>query len=149
MCVCMFMRSCMHVCLYSWNSGCAMCMCVCMCACVHACMSVCMSACVCECVRAYTLGTLGDRSTQLLATIKAMKEKIIELLPLSESRWTGCGITKIRSTTTVHFGSPSYHVCGIAIVLGPHAHSSLEAANSGFHPIYEHIIHTCLKIHLL
>ena len=77
-----------------------------------------------------------------------MIEKNVKLLALSESRWTGCGITRIRSTTTVHSGSSSNHVCSGAIALSSHACSSLEAASSVFHPISECIICISLKIHL-
>ena len=67
------------------------------------------------CWNVRTFGILGDQSAQLLAIIKTMKEKIIELLTHSESCWTGCGITNIRSITIVHSVSPSNHVHSIAI----------------------------------
>ena len=100
------------------------------------------------CWNVRTLGTLGDQSAQLLAAIKTMKEKNIELLALSESHWTGCGITRICSTIILHSGSPSNYVCGVAIALSPHTCSSWEAAGSVFHPISERIIHIHLKTHL-
>ena len=79
---------------------------------------------------------------------KTMSEKNIELLAISESCWTGCGITRICSTTIVHSGSPSNHVQGIAIASSPYACSSWEAAGSVFHPISERIIPICLKTYL-
>ena len=77
-----------------------------------------------------------------------MKEKNIKLLALSESCWAGCGITRICSTTILHSGLPSNHVCGIAIALSPCACLSWEAAGSVFHPISKRIISAGLKIHL-
>ena len=77
-----------------------------------------------------------------------MKEKNIELLALSESHWTGDGITRICSTTILHSGSPSNHVHGVAIALSLRACSSREAAGSVFHPSFERIIRIHLNAHL-
>ena len=41
------------------------------------------------CWNVHTLGSLSDQSAQLLATIDTMKKKRIELLALSETRWSG------------------------------------------------------------
>ena len=71
-----------------------------------------------------------------------MKEKNIELLAHYESHWIGCGNNKIS-----HSGSPSNHVCNVAIALSPRACSSWDAAGIIFHPISERII-ICLKTHL-
>ena len=76
-----------------------------------------------------------------------MKKKRIELLALSETRWSGHGIVNIRSTTILSSGSP-VGVHGVAIALSPSARYSWEAAGSVFHPVSGRIIHICLKCHL-
>ena len=65
-----------------------------------------------------------------------MKKKKIELLALSETRWSGHGIVNIRSTTILYSG-PFNGVHGVAIALSPSAHYSWEAAGSEFHPVSE------------
>ena len=85
------------------------------------------------CWNVQTLGTLSDQSTQCLAAIKTMNEKKIDLLALSETRWPGHGIAKVRSTTILHSGTPDTHVQvvhGVAIALSTAAVSSWEAANT-------------------
>ena len=85
------------------------------------------------CWNVQMLGTLSDQSTQCLAAIKTMNEKKIDLLALSETRWPGHGIAKVRSTTILHSGTPDSHVQvvhGVAIALSTAAVSSWEAANS-------------------
>ena len=77
-----------------------------------------------------------------------MNEKKIDLLALSETRWPGHGITKVRSTTILHSGTPVSHVHGVAIALSSAAFSSWEAAGSVFNPISERIIHIRLKTHM-
>lgn len=77
-----------------------------------------------------------------------MVEKRIDLLALSESRWTGNGRTRIQSTTIFHSGTSSSHMHGVAIALSPRAHSSWEAAGSVFSPVSESILSIRLKTHL-
>ena len=96
------------------------------------------------CWNVRTLGSLSDQSAQLLATIDTMKKKKIELLALSETRWSGHGIVNIRSTTILYSG-PSNGVHGVAIALSPSARCSWEAAA---HPVSERIIRIRLKCHL-
>ena len=76
-----------------------------------------------------------------------MKKKKIDLLALSETRWSGHWISQIHSTTILHCGSSNGHH-GVAIALSPSARSSWEAAGSVFHPISECIICIRLKCHL-
>ena len=99
------------------------------------------------CWNVRTLGSLSDQSAQLQATIDTMKKKKIELLALSETRWSGHGIVNIRSTTILYSG-PSNGIHGVAIALSPSARCSWEAAGSVFHPVSEQIIRICLKCHL-
>ena len=75
------------------------------------------------CWNVHTLGSLSDQSAQLLATIDTMKKKRIELLALSETRWSGHGIVDNRSTTILYSGSP-VGVHGVAIALSPSPHYS-------------------------
>jgi hypothetical protein len=77
-----------------------------------------------------------------------MEEKQIDLLALSESRWPGQGVSRIRSTTILHSGSSSAHIHGVAIVLSPQARSSWEAAGCVFIPTSERILSNRLKTHL-
>ena len=69
-------------------------------------------------------------------------------MALSECLWTKCDIARIRSTTILHSGSPSNHICGVAIALSSCAWSSWETAGSIFYPISEQIIRIRLQIHL-
>ena len=100
------------------------------------------------CWNVRSLGTLSNQSAPLLAAIKTMNEKRIELMALSETRWPGHGITKIRSTTILHSGTPDSRVHGVAIALSPAALSSWEATGSVFNPICERIIHIHPKTHM-
>ena len=89
----------------------------------------------------------SDQNAQLLATIDTMKKKSIELLALSETRWSGHSIVNICSTTIL-YSCPSNGVHGVAIGLSPSARYSWKAAGSVFHPVSERIIRICLKCHL-
>ena len=91
------------------------------------------------CWNVSALGSLSDQSVPLQSTINTMKK--IDLLALSETRWSGHGISQIRSTTILHYGS-SNGLHGVAIALSPSACSSWEAAGSVFHPISKCIIYT-------
>ena len=70
------------------------------------------------------------------------------MLAVSESRWTGQGVTKIGSYTILHSGSSSAQVHGVAIILSPKAASSWETAGSVFLPVSERIIRIRMKTHL-
>ena len=54
-------------------------------------------------------GSLGAQSFKLCEIIRAMSDKSIDLLALSESRWQGHGITQMQSCTILHFGLVSSH----------------------------------------
>ena len=99
------------------------------------------------CWNVRTLGSLSDQSVPLQSTINTMKKKKIDLLALSETRWSGHGISQICSTTILHCGSSNGHH-GVAITLSPSARSSWEAAGGVFQPISERIIRIRLKCHL-
>ena len=99
------------------------------------------------CWNVRSLGSLSGQSDQLIACLRTMKEKRIDLLALSESRWPGQGVSRIRSTTILHSGSPSAHIHGVAIALSPQARSSWEAAGSVFIPTSERILSIRLKTH--
>ena len=80
------------------------------------------------CWNVRSLGSLSRQSDRLVACLRTMEEKQIDLLALSESRWPGQGVSRIRSITILHSGSSSAHIHGVAIVLSPQARSSWEAA---------------------
>ena len=82
------------------------------------------------CWNVRTLGSLSQQSLQLMSALRTMKEKNIEVLAVSESRWTGHGVTKIGSYTILHSGTSSTHVHGVAIIMSSKAAASWEAANS-------------------
>ena len=101
------------------------------------------------CWNVRTLSSLSDHGPQLLAAIDTMKKKRIELLALSETRWSGHGIVNIRSTTILYSG-PSNGVHGVAIALSPSARCSWEAAGSCYTHTHTHThahVHTltCIK----
>ena len=87
------------------------------------------------CWNVRTLGSLSDQSAQLLAAIRTMNEKCIELLALSETLWTGHAVTKIRSTAIIHSGSSSSRIHGVAIALSLCACFAWETAGSVFYPV--------------
>ena len=74
-----------------------------------------------------------------------MKEKNIELMALSESRWTGQGVSKIRSYTILHSGTESQHTHGVAFILSPRA--SWEKAVCVFDAVSERIASIRVKLH--
>ena len=82
------------------------------------------------CWNVRTLGSLSQQSLPLMSALRTMKEKNIEVLAVSESRWTGHGVTKIGSHTILHSGTTSTHVHDVAIILSPRAAASWEAAGS-------------------
>ena len=100
------------------------------------------------CWNVRSLGSLSDQCAPLQNVLATMKERNIDLLALSESRWPGSGICNVRSHTILHSGTPSSHVHGVAIILSPRAKSSWDAAGSIFHPISEHIMYIRLKSHM-
>ena len=63
------------------------------------------------------LGSLSDQCAPLQNVLATMKERNIDLLALSESRWPGSGICNVRSRTILHSGTPSSHVHGMYMVL--------------------------------
>ena len=67
------------------------------------------------CWNVRTLGSLSQQSLPLMYALRTMKEKNIEILAVSESRWTGHGVTKIGSHTILHSGASSTHVHGVAL----------------------------------
>ena len=99
------------------------------------------------CWNVHTLGALSGQSEKLRSVLRTMKEKRIEIVAMSESRWPGEGITKIQSYTILHSGTPSSHVYGIALALSPNAHASWKAAGSVFHIISDRIISVRIKTH--
>ena len=145
-----------HVCVY---------VCVCVCKCVCVCVSLKMKACKTNAMRksvslfhaksktkigcwnVRTLGALSEWSEKPRSVLRTMKEKRIEILAMSESRWPGQGITRIRSHTILHSGTPSSHVHGIALALSPNARASWKAAGSVFHVISDRIISIHIKTH--
>lgn len=69
-------------------------------------------------------------------------------MAVSESCWTGQGVSKIGSYNILHSGTTSAHVHGVAVILSPRAAPSWEAAGSVFLPVSERIIRTQVKVHL-
>ena len=69
------------------------------------------------------------------------------MLAVSESRWTGQGVTKFGSYTILHSGTPSTQVHGIALILSLKAASSWEAASSVFLSVSKRIIRIHVKTH--
>ena len=65
------------------------------------------------------------------------------MLAVSESRWTGQGVTRL--VPTPFFTSTQVH--GVALILSPKAASSWEAAGSVFIPVSERIIRIRVKTH--
>ena len=55
------------------------------------------------CWNVRSVGSLSDQSEKLHSVLWTMKEKNIELMVLSESHWTGQGISKICSYTLFCF----------------------------------------------
>ena len=100
------------------------------------------------CWNVRSLGALSAQSAPLRGVISTMKEKNIDLLALSESRWPGSGSCSVSSYNILYSGTPSTHVHGVAIILSPRAKLSWEAAGSVFHPISERILYIRLKSHL-
>ena len=98
------------------------------------------------CWNVRSIGTLSDQSEKLQSVLRTMKEKRIELL--SESRWTGQGVSKIRAHTILHSVSESQHVHGVAFVLSPLAQASWEAAGCVFDAVSERIVRIRVKLHL-
>ena len=84
------------------------------------------------------LGTLSDQSAKLLAAIKTMNEKKIDLLALSE------GMVQPKYSQHPYFTLG--HLTATSIAVSPAAVSSGESSGgSVFNPISEHIIHIRLK----
>ena len=98
------------------------------------------------CWNVLTLGPLSPQSLPLTSVLRTMQERNIGVLAVSESRWTGQGVTKIGSYTILHSGSSSTH--GVAIILSPKAASSWETGGSVFLPVSECIIRIRMKTHL-
>ena len=105
------------------------------------------SKCRIACWNVCTLGSLSEQSEKLVSLLQTMKDRNIELMALSESRWPGSGVTRIQSHTIHHSSTPSTHVDGVAIVLSPFARSCWELAVSVFQVVSERIIYIRIKIH--
>ena len=102
------------------------------------------------CWNVRSIGTLSDQSEKLQSVLRTMKEKRIELLALSESRWTGQGVSKIRAHTIPFILglSLSMSMHGVAFVLSPLARASWEAAGCVFDAVSERIVRIRVKLHL-
>ena len=94
-----------------------------------------------------TLGRLSEQSEKLLGLVRTMEEKKIELMALSETRWTGQGVERIKDKTFLYSGTEKERNYGVAIVLSSHARRSWEEAGSVFHPVSECILRTRIKTH--
>ena len=66
-----------------------------------------------------------------------MEEKKIELMALSETRWTGQGVERIKNKTFIYSGADKDRNYGVAIALSNQARRSWEEAGSVFHPVSE------------
>ena len=71
-----------------------------------------------------TLGRLSEQSEKLLGLVSTMEEKKIELMALSETRWTGQGVERIKDKTFLYSGTEKEWNYGVAIVLSSHARCS-------------------------
>ena len=79
--------------------------------------------------------------------MRTVKEKNIELKALSESRWTGQGVSKIHSYTILHSGTESQHIHGVAFILSPKTRASWEKAGCVFDAVSERIARIRVKLH--
>ena len=104
--------------------------------------------CQIACWNVLAFGPLSPQSLPLTSVLRMMQERNIEVLAVSESHWTGQGVTKIGSYTILHSGSPSTQVHGMVIILSPKVASSWETAGSVFLPVSERIIGIRMKTHL-
>ena len=93
------------------------------------------------------LGCLSEQSEKLLGLVCTMEEKKIELMVLSETRWTGQGVERIKNKTFLYSGTEKEHNYGVPIVLSSHACRSWEEAGSVFHPVSKRILRTRIKTH--
>ena len=73
-----------------------------------------------------------------------MEEKI-ELMALSETRWTGQGVERMKDKIFPYSGTEKERNNGVAIALSSHAQRSREEARSVFHPVLEHILRTRIR----
>ena len=86
------------------------------------------------------LGHLSEQSEKLLGLVCTMEEKKTILIALSETRWTGQGVERIK--TFLYSGTEEERNYGVAIALSSHARRSREEAGSVFHPVSERILRT-------
>ena len=84
------------------------------------------------------LGRLSEQSEKLLG----LGLEKIELMAISETRWTGQGVERIKDKTLLYSGTEKERNYVVAIVLSSHAHRSWEEAGSVFHPVSERILRT-------
>ena len=75
-----------------------------------------------------------------------MEEKI-ELMALSETRWTGQGVERMKDKIFPYSGTEKERNYGVAIALSSHTHHSREKAGSVFYPVSECILGTRIKTH--
>ena len=76
------------------------------------------------CWNVRTLGRLSEQSEKLLGLVSTMEEKKIELMALSETKWTGQGVERIKDKTFLYSGTEKERKYGVAIVLSSHARRS-------------------------
>ena len=69
------------------------------------------------CWNVRTLGRLSEQSEKLLGLVQTMEEKKIELMALSETRWTGQGVERIKNKTFIYSGADKDRNYGVAIAL--------------------------------
>ena len=99
------------------------------------------------CWNVRTLGRLSEQSEKLLGLVQTMEEKKIELMALSETRWTGQGVERIKNKTFIYSGADKDRNYGVAIALSNQARRSWEEAGSVFHPVSERILRIRIKTH--
>ena len=76
-----------------------------------------------------------------------MEVKKIELMPSSETRWTGQGVERIKNKTFIYTGAHKDQNYGVAIALSSHAHRPLGEVGSVFHPVLDGILRIRIKTH--
>ena len=66
------------------------------------------------------VGHLSEQSEKVLGLVCTMEEKI-ELMALSETRWAGQGVERIKDKTFLYMGTEKERNYGVAIALSSHA----------------------------
>ena len=78
------------------------------------------------CWNVRTLGCLSEQSDKLLGLVRTMQEKKIELMALSETRWTGQGVKRIKDKNFLYSGTEKERNYGVAIALSSLGRRSWE-----------------------